>query len=585
MRFGAWYERFPERLDKEEDAYRERGFDFRLDQDLLQQHGIVVFDGVITAGGEDHPLRVVYPSGFPYVRPEVIATAAALPRHQSPVLKNLCLLPNDQVAWNENDTGALMVMQAIALLETHREGPASMAAREVDAPEPVSVWYPYSPGTSFLFLEQPPMTRSGQFGEFEFKVSMNGQPVLQAILTAMRFASKTKGADVPRDWNLPKALIPSFAGETFSGSWIRCDTPPPFLKSNDGNQAGYGEYLKWALAQEKNLSSRLAMQAQKQRGVKTFAFVYPDEGPRRGQFHDNWLVGTESPGLPQPLLLRPFLWTQDELFSRQPSLHGLEGKKVLIVGLGALGASLAAHLARAGVGHLGLADNDFVDAGPLVRQEFDVYDVGFPKTSAVAWRVRRINPGIAVEQFPLMVGGAQVDLSCVSDRQDELVTFADKLNGYDLLISTTGQTSVDCILNEIGAANAIPCVFTWVLNGAWGGRIFRAQPGLACYECFACSWEQFGEPRQDPSEISLFGRGCGFPTFTGTGFDAAAVSSLAARLAVQTLLGGLPGAYPESPFNLINWSSRGPRMEALPMIEQFEVPRQERCRICKMYSR
>ena len=592
MSFKPWYERLPDRLEVEVNAYKEAHLDFQLSGALLEKHAIVVFEGEVTAAGRKYPLQVVYPPAFPLVRPEVVAASAELKRHQNPYEANLCLLPNDQAAWCETDTGALMVKQAIGLLDADHAGAAVVAAHEVNAPEPYSTWYPYSPNTAFIILEQPPAMEEAHFGEFEFVVPSSGRAVVQAVLTKMMFASKTKGASLPSDWHLPQAMMPfhvgqastSTMGQVFIGSWMRCEEPPPFLKTETGERASFDEYLRWAKDYEKNLSSRLLSLSKKQNNFQAFALVYPDEGPQRGQYYDNWLVGINGPGLPKPALLRPFLWTQQDQLRRQPSLSGLADKKVLIVGLGALGAALASHLARAGVGQLGLVDPDFVEAGPLVRQDFDLHDIGLLKTEAVAMRVRRINPRIAVEMLPILLGATDVGLTALTQANDRLVQFAEATQDYDLLISTTGTASVDRLLNEIASASARPSLFAWVLNGAWGGRIFRALPQQACYECLTHSWEQFSSPQQGPSETDLYARGCGFPTFTGTGFDAAAVAGLTARFAVQTLLARQPDGYPDSPFNLINWSSRGAEAGMFPEIENFNVGRQEQCRICQMYN-
>lgn len=593
MSLKPWYERIPHRLEVEVNAYKEAHLGFQMSHSLLEKHGVIVFEGEVTAADRKCLLQVVYPAAFPLVRPEVVAVSAGLKRHQNPYEANLCLLPNDQEAWCETDTGALMVKQAIALLDDDHAGAAIVAAHEVDAPEPYSTWYPYSPNTAFVILEQPTAMKEAQFGQFEFvmpasgralAMSASGSPIVQAVLTKMTFASRTKGVLLPGDWHLPETMMPFHVGKVFTGSWMRCEQPPPFLKTNAGDRAGFNEYLQWAKSREKNLSFRLLELSKKQDDFQAFAFVYPNEGPERGQYHDNWLVGMNGPSLSKPVLLRPFLWTQEDQLRRQPSLSGLRDKKVLIVGLGALGASLASHLARAGVGQLGLVDPDFVEAGPLVRQDFDLHDIGLLKVEAVGMRARRINPRIAVEMFPIPLGAADVGLATLTQATDKLVQFVEAIQDYDLLISTTGTASVDRLLNEIASASARPSLYTWVLNGAWGGRVFRALPQQACYECLMHSWEQFGSPQKDPSETELYARGCGFPTFTGTGFDAAAVAELTARFTVQTLLAGEPNGYPDSPFNLINWSSRGAEAGMFPEIKHFNVNRQEQCRICQTYS-
>ena len=77
---------------------------------------------------------------------------------------------------------------------------------------------------------------------------------------------------------------------------------------------------------------------------------------------------------------------------------------VLVVGAGGLGCSALQHLAGAGVGRIGIVDHDMVSLENLHRQVlYDMGDIGTPKTSASARRLRNLNPDIEVieHRFPL----------------------------------------------------------------------------------------------------------------------------------------------------------------------------------------
>src|SRR5687768_11342900 len=82
---------------------------------------------------------------------------------------------------------------------------------------------------------------------------------------------------------------------------------------------------------------------------------------------------------------------------------GIEGQKklkaarVLAVGAGGLGSPLAVYLAAAGIGTIGLVDDDVVDDSNLQRQIlYGVSDVGRPKLQAAAERLRDMNPNVRV---------------------------------------------------------------------------------------------------------------------------------------------------------------------------------------------
>ena len=77
--------------------------------------------------------------------------------------------------------------------------------------------------------------------------------------------------------------------------------------------------------------------------------------------------------------------------------------RVAIIGCGALGTVLANNLARAGVGHLTIADRDFIEANNLQRQVlFDEDDLArnLPKAIAAVERLRRINARSRSPRWP-----------------------------------------------------------------------------------------------------------------------------------------------------------------------------------------
>src|SRR5437660_12638619 len=97
-----------------------------------------------------------------------------------------------------------------------------------------------------------------------------------------------------------------------------------------------------------------------------------------------------------------------ERYSRQTLFGpiGQEGQKrlqdatVMVVGCGALGTVLANNLCRAGIGHLVIADRDYIELNNLQRQIlFDEEDIArrLPKAVAAAEKLRRVNSEVKVE--------------------------------------------------------------------------------------------------------------------------------------------------------------------------------------------
>ena len=99
-----------------------------------------------------------------------------------------------------------------------------------------------------------------------------------------------------------------------------------------------------------------------------------------------------------------------EKFSRQIILKniGLTGQKkiknskVLIIGVGGLGCPVAEALARAGVGKIGIVDNDLVNLSNIHRQSlFDMTNLNEPKVKIAKLKLKKINSKISVQEYNL----------------------------------------------------------------------------------------------------------------------------------------------------------------------------------------
>jgi molybdopterin-synthase adenylyltransferase len=85
-----------------------------------------------------------------------------------------------------------------------------------------------------------------------------------------------------------------------------------------------------------------------------------------------------------------------------PGQNKLKAARVLVVGAGGLGSPAIQYLAGAGVGTLGVVDDDVVALSNLHRQILHATDdVGRPKTDSAADAIRRLNPHVAIEPFHL----------------------------------------------------------------------------------------------------------------------------------------------------------------------------------------
>jgi molybdopterin/thiamine biosynthesis adenylyltransferase len=111
-----------------------------------------------------------------------------------------------------------------------------------------------------------------------------------------------------------------------------------------------------------------------------------------------------------------------------PGQAALKRARVLVIGAGGLGAPALLYLAAAGVGTLGVVDDDTVALSNLQRQVIhDTPGIGEPKVDSAAAAIRRLNPHVAVETHATrLVAGNALDLvrsyDIVADGSDNFAT-------------------------------------------------------------------------------------------------------------------------------------------------------------------
>lgn len=111
-----------------------------------------------------------------------------------------------------------------------------------------------------------------------------------------------------------------------------------------------------------------------------------------------------------------------------PGQNKLKAARVLVVGAGGLGSPALQYLAGAGVGTLGIVDDDEVALSNLHRQVIHgTDDIGRPKTDSAAAAIRRLNPHVAVEAIALRLDATNARslvrrFDVVLDGSDNFVT-------------------------------------------------------------------------------------------------------------------------------------------------------------------
>ena len=145
----------------------------------------------------------------------------------------------------------------------------------------------------------------------------------------------------------------------------------------------------------------------------------------------------------------------------------LEGR-VLLVGAGGLGCPVAQYLAAAGVGAIGIVDDDVVDLSNLQRQVlYGTADVGRPKAEVAAERIRALNP--------------DVELTLHRERLTSENALA-LLEGWDVVVDGSDNFPTRYLVNDACVLLGIPCVYGAILRFDGQAAVFDAKRG-PCYRC------------------------------------------------------------------------------------------------------
>ncbi len=147
----------------------------------------------------------------------------------------------------------------------------------------------------------------------------------------------------------------------------------------------------------------------------------------------------------------------------------LRAARVLVVGAGGLGCPALVYLAAAGVGAIGIVDDDLVSLSNLQRQVlFGTTDLGLPKSERAAAALGRLNPHVAVEAQRLRLGPQNAAAIVAS---------------WDLALDGTDNFTTRYLLNAACVAAGKPLVSAAMSQ--WEGQISLFDParGGPCYEC------------------------------------------------------------------------------------------------------
>lgn len=172
-----------------------------------------------------------------------------------------------------------------------------------------------------------------------------------------------------------------------------------------------------------------------------------------------------------------FTKSQLDRYSRQLLLPGVGAagqqklleSKVLVVGAGGLGSPVLLYLAAAGVGTLGLVDDDTIDLSNLQRQVlYGTEQVGEAKTQVAAVRLGNLNPGICLETH---------ETRLTAENANRLIV------PYDLVLDGSDTLATRYLVSDTCVRLGKPFVYGALSPFEGQIALLRATPDAPCYRC------------------------------------------------------------------------------------------------------
>jgi len=151
---------------------------------------------------------------------------------------------------------------------------------------------------------------------------------------------------------------------------------------------------------------------------------------------------------------------------------------VLVVGAGGLGSPAIQYLAAAGIGRLGIVDDDVVERSNLQRQVIHgEADLGRPKVESAADAVAALNPDVTVEPHEARLAASAAD----GDGQDVRAA-ADLITDYDVVLDASDNFPTRFLVNDACVLAETPFVHGAVYR--FEGQLTTvAAGGEPCYRC------------------------------------------------------------------------------------------------------
>jgi molybdopterin/thiamine biosynthesis adenylyltransferase len=203
----------------------------------------------------------------------------------------------------------------------------------------------------------------------------------------------------------------------------------------------------------------------------------------------------------------------------------LADRHVLVVGVGSIGSAACRELAQAGVGQITLVDPDRLAWHNLVRHTLEARDVGRYKVDALAGQLARKWPSLIANAYPL-------------DAVRHAHGLRPLIDDADLVLCAADGVAPRRVVSHLSRRAGKPAVLACVLMDGELGEVLRLRPygDEGCLTCRRAAQTTAGAVEAEAAIDRGYGTGDPHRPMTAVGSDLHLVGSLAAKVAVSTLL-------------------------------------------------
>lgn len=562
-----WWEKYPKLLAWELECFEYHGAKVTI---VLEEHGQLCLEVAWPMQGEEEftTLEVAFSPRYPFSKPAVRAPEIAqkLDRHIDHKTGLLCLLPEDE-AWNSSQSVADFISQQLpSIIDANKSrqiGDAKAASElEENTPDPITAYFSdqYELEEAVVYA-QSRLPEGIKFGKLTLvQTSKAGEPY-QGWITGV------EGGSGERSYNTPK-WFPGTRREDrkFNQHWVTLE-PKPAQSPSEIHEAAL------ALLDRCGIMQPRAAQAAAQIRAKDQPYILPvriiEEVSYEGQVTgDAWIFLWCNPvcrtNLKAAFKIIRGVRVADDFLDRSPIARKLSGHRVLLIGCGAIGSTIALGLAKSGVTSLTFIDNDLLEPGNTVRWGLGAKHWGSLKVGALLRHLKAHYPWVAAKSYAWNIGRPNFKIAEVSENR----FFASEISSADVVIDATASPDANAAIANACQELGKPYVTTYGTSndkGIMGGLVFRSSGlrGTACLNCLYLS-QRDGQTPSPPEDTSTQAKevfGCNSPAFSGVACDLEALSLAATRAATSAIVEGVKTSTfdlldlsEDTPFPLPNWS-------------------------------